>query len=133
MRKNTLLLILFLLGFSSAKAQYLGGPGDGHAMAETSNIVLSNNEVAGIDYAVKIYPNPAKPGDEIMLMLSGLQHVCSEVKIYNMQGVEVYKAFVYNAESEALQLQAKHFSRGIYMVKITGNSYKAVQRKLVIL
>ena len=132
--KNASVIIVVALCLLSvvAKAQYKGGKGDGFAMAEISNITLGEPEISAENFAVNIYPNPVSQTANLTITLSGTASYFTDISICNMYGAQVYKMKFPSGKNITIDLAAKHFPAGIYIVKFSAGDGRIIQRKLVI-
>ncbi|MCC5930773.1 MAG: T9SS type A sorting domain-containing protein [Cyclobacteriaceae bacterium] len=84
------LLLLFLSLANPLYAQYTGGKGSGYAMAELSMITYLPRQ-EHLD-AVKLWPNPAKPGEQVALTLQTTSNQDMQISLIDARGKELLKS-----------------------------------------
>jgi hypothetical protein len=72
-----------------AQSAYHGGKGDGYAMAEVKNIVLSIEPGDVFAQTLHLYPNPAKSSESITILFNG--NVFFDVEITDLLGKVIVK------------------------------------------
>ncbi|MGZ5244726.1 MAG: T9SS type A sorting domain-containing protein [Bacteroidia bacterium] len=133
MPKNALIIILFLLSFLSAKAQYLGGKGDGYAMGETKNVVLGELDISTSGITAILYPNPVAASGTITIKINSFWSGYKYVTIYNMHGLQVYKTQILPDRELNINLQANYITRGVYIVRFSRTGGKSIHARLVVI
>ncbi len=83
------------------------------------------NELAAMDNAVLIYPNPSQKGFTLGLK-NNIEKEIQEIAIYSINGYKVYHANKYNGDVDISSL-----SVGTYLVKIQFRDYQVVKKLLV--
>lgn len=73
---------------SIAQAPYTGGPGDGYAMAETTNIMVNAEEPVA-HKEMKIYPNPVIQGEGVEVVIPLKSAGPAELWITGAQGIKI--------------------------------------------
>ncbi len=129
--KYLVIAILFLLSFTSAKAQYLGGNGDGYAMGETRNVALGLNDDIQFQ-GIKIFPNPVEISRSVNIQLQLVNTVYKALEIYNIYGQQIYYQAINGEKNISINIASKHFSKGVYMLKMVAVNEEIIQRKLVV-
>jgi hypothetical protein len=77
---------------------------------------------------VVLYPNPAN--DKIMLQLPKNSGAAYEIKIFNLQGSEIYD-FSSKITPDGFEINTNHFTPGIYMLKLH-NQNNSITKRMVI-
>ncbi len=65
-----------------------------------------------------IFPNPMKKGNEINVKLNIDANNIWQIKIYNIEGKEIYRN---NTENNYFKVSTKYLNRGIYIIKLIGS------------
>lgn len=102
------------------------------------NVIVFKNNTIGINEIsisknhVKLFPNPAKAGNHVIVELDDFISGFVKMEIYSLSGERV--AIQEFEKSEARQqviLETKHLVRGMYILKVVNNG-KAGAQKLII-
>ncbi len=93
-----------------------------------ANIGINENS---IENSVKVFPNPTN--GKLTIFISDLTDEFIEIDLLNLQSQNIYSENIKNKSNEYFShsLDLSHYSKGIYIFKITNNSY-VISKKIII-
>lgn len=140
MKKFSFTLLALLATLSMVRAQeveadapYQGGSGDGYAMAE----LLVNSQPTALDKALeqatRLYPNPLKKGDQLMLQIPTTVQI-DRIRLIDSQGnLLMEKGLKELATAKAiLYIPILNWPAGIYFLELESRQ-TTITKKLILL
>lgn len=91
----------------------------------------SVNETESVN-AVKLYPNPARTGDQITLSLEASKNISGQLRLYNLKGEKIWDRQVNIFENESsIELSSVGLSPGLYLLELNSSEGLIVEKLII--
>lgn len=108
---------------------YFSGQGEGKTIFTKELVSLvSVNETPASNKMMAIIPNPAQ--DHIRIAIEGLTSSLADVRIYDLDGKEVYSTKKTTANGQ-LELLLDNFQAGLYLVRVAAEGQTFTQKLII--
>lgn len=109
-----------------------GGSGSGDFSLGYEDITAQMNvESFDKDNTFALYPNPAKSGQNITLLLDTQKQIDGTVSIYDLNGRQVFEQELKNEGFRKHSLQLSDLPSGVYLLKFRASQYQTTKKLII--